>query len=1184
MFTFDRPRGLAPLIAVALAACRSPAPAAPTDPDGIAESQQALTTTIVAKGSTWKYLVTGTAAPANWKDIGFSDAAWPEGPGKLGYGDPDVKTTLGYGGVASAKYPTTYFRKTVTITDPAAFASLTLNLQRDDGAVVYVNGVERFRSNMPAGAISYESFATATTAGADETTYLAKALASANFVAGVNVIAVEVHQADASSTDMGFDLELLGGDGVVLLRGPYLQQGAPTAAVVKWRTDLSTVGKVRFGTAIGTLDKSATESAAGTDHEVAITGLSPATKYFYAIDAGAAQLSGGDANTFFMTAPPPGVAHPTRVWVLGDAGTANAALEGVRGVYATETGSKYTDLWLLLGDNAYTDGTDAEYQKSVFDVHKDLLRQTFLWPAIGNHDTNQSSAPPDSIPFLKIFSLPSKGEVGGLSSGSEKYYSFDHANIHFVCLDSMTAALRAPGSGMLTWLQADLTANTRDWLVVYFHHPPYSKGSHDSDTAKEQMDMRANVLPILESHGVDLVLSGHSHSYERSYLLDGHYGASSTLTAAMKKDSGNGRVGGTGAYVKATKGPAAHEGAVYVVAGSGSAVGTGSLNHPAMFVSLKRYGSLVLDINGNALDGRFLMDVNTTPGDTFRIQKGQAPAPGNIAPTATVASDAATYAAPATVLVTATATDADGTVAKVEFFQGNVLIGTDTTAPFAATWTGVTAGTYSLTAKATDDKGATASSAPLNITVTSANQPPVVTLASDKPSYTAPATVILTATATDVDGTVSRVEFFQGTSLIFTDATAPFQFTWTNVYAGAYSVWARAVDDDGASTDTAMLPINVVLQAPPAPIGLAATSPVAGQVLLTWTDTGGTEDGTKIERSTDGINFTQVGTVPANVVDYSNTGVAVATSYSYRVKAFNAAGDSPPSLVVVIMTATTCVTKPEICNNLDDDCNGTIDDVAATACGLAVGECKQGTSACADDGMGGKKMVCANEKPPIKELCDGKDNDCDGRTDEDYGVGTVCGPTPIGECKQGLIQCMGQGAAVCVGSVDAVLEICGDGKDNNCSGVVDENCANVPRDAGADVPPGAVIMPITDGSTDRRPVPPVDTGASQPRDSAFTVDRSTDNPSAMLVNRGPDLGQVRTDGGSITRPSSDMTGAVDAGAAHDADAGTHPAAKSSGCGCRVGAQRQSVPGGLSFALGVVALGLIAGRRPRSRRR
>ena len=119
-------------------------------------------------------------------------------------------------------------------------------------------------------------------------------------------------------------------------------------------------------------------------------------------------------------------------------------------------------------------------------------------------------------------------------------------------------------------------------------------------------EMRENALPILEAEGVDLVLTGHSHSYERSFLIDGHYGASGTFVPSMKKDGGSGREDGSGAYQKPTSGPASHEGAAYAVAGSSGQIAGGALNHPAMFVSLNVLGSMVLDVTEGRLDAKFI--------------------------------------------------------------------------------------------------------------------------------------------------------------------------------------------------------------------------------------------------------------------------------------------------------------------------------------------------------------------------------------------------------------------------------------------------------------------------------------------------------------------------------------------------------------------------------------------------
>jgi calcineurin-like phosphoesterase family protein len=288
----------------------------------------------------------------------------------------------------------------------------------------------------------------------------------------------------------------------------------------------------------------------------------------------------------------------------------------------------------MLGDNAYAQGLDAEYQAAVFDMYPATLRQSVLWPTLGNHDGAAADSSTGTGPYYDIFTLPKQGEAGGLASGTEAYYSFDYGAIHFVCLESFETD-RSTGGPMMTWLQNDLASTKHEWIIAFWHHPPYSKGSHDSDAEIELSEMRENALPILEAAGVDLVLSGHSHSYERSFLIDGHYGLSSTFTAAMMKDGGSGREAGTGVYHKPTAGPAPHDGAVYAAAGSSGQIGGGPLNHPAMYVSLNVLGSTVIDVVNDRLDAKFIDNSPTgTVRDYFTIVKGPLP---STAPTITTA-------------------------------------------------------------------------------------------------------------------------------------------------------------------------------------------------------------------------------------------------------------------------------------------------------------------------------------------------------------------------------------------------------------------------------------------------------------------------------------------------------------------------------------------------------------------
>ncbi|MCI0553771.1 MAG: DNRLRE domain-containing protein, partial [Anaerolineae bacterium] len=403
------------------------------------------------------------------------------------------------------------------------------------------------------------------------------------------------------------------------VRGPYLQIGTPASLVVRWRTNLASDSRVRYGTDPNDLSLVFDDLAVTTEHELTISGLAPNTKYYYSVGSTGDTLAIGP-DYFFFSAPRTKMPKKSRLWVLGDAGTAKSKQRAVRDAYYAFTDTNRTDLWVMLGDNAYIDGTNDEYQAAVFDMYPDMLRKSVLWPAFGNHDGHSASSLTQTGPFYEIFSLPAKGEAGGMASGTEAYYSFEYANIHFICLNSHDMPREQDGA-MLAWLQNDLSANTMDWTIAFWHHPPYSKGFHDSDSEPKPIQMRVNALPILEEGGVDLVLTGHSHSYERSFLLDGHYGHSSTLTDSMIIDGGNGRTDGDGAYHKSTLGPASHKGAIYVVAGSSGMTSGGSLNHPAMYISLNVLGSVVLDVDGNRIDLTFL-DHTGTKRDYFTLVKG----------------------------------------------------------------------------------------------------------------------------------------------------------------------------------------------------------------------------------------------------------------------------------------------------------------------------------------------------------------------------------------------------------------------------------------------------------------------------------------------------------------------------------------------------------------------------------
>jgi hypothetical protein len=419
-----------------------------------------------------------------------------------------------------------------------------------------------------------------------------------------------------------------------LTRGPYQQLSHSSGITVRWRTDSSTDSVVRYGTTLGNLNQTQTVSGNRTEHEVELSGLASGTLYYYSVGNTAGAIAGGDASHTFRTAPATGSTGPMRIWVIGDSGTGDANASAVYNAYQTFTQGQETDLWLMLGDNAYAnngnpEGTDAGYQTAVFDVYPELLRQAPLWPALGNHDT-------DLPAYLDMFTLPTLGESGGVASGSENYYSFDFGNVHFVCLDSQHSDVSTSGP-MYSWLINDLNAaiGNYEWLIAFWHHPPYSSTeAHHSDKELRMIEMRENFVPVLEAYGVDLVLGGHAHNYQRTFLINGLHGypgadqeqPTSGLIesvfagdpAAYTIDSGDGDPNGTGAYTKAGQ-MTPERGTIYSVTGSsGKAThgGAGSFSFSAF--GQKTLGSLVLDISDTQLDASFIDETGTVL-DSYRI-------------------------------------------------------------------------------------------------------------------------------------------------------------------------------------------------------------------------------------------------------------------------------------------------------------------------------------------------------------------------------------------------------------------------------------------------------------------------------------------------------------------------------------------------------------------------------------
>jgi acid phosphatase type 7 len=296
------------------------------------------------------------------------------------------------------------------------------------------------------------------------------------------------------------------GDGAVtaagataLTRRPYLQQLTAGSALVAFRASAPEVvvdvtrQDGSLVTSVAATGDASVATVDGTWLGIArIQGLQSSTLYCYA-------LRGLTEPAGFQTAPAPGSDEAVRFIAFGDSGDGSAEQHAVRDQMFTVP----FDLVLHTGDLAYEDGRSGELEQNFFGVYSSLIAEFPVFPVAGNHDY----ATQDALPFRQAFMLPENGAP----KGTERWYSFDWGNVHFVGLDTeKTDATQA------AWLDRDLSATDQPWKIVFAHEPPFSSGEHGSDPA-----FVAHFAPVIQKHGVQLVLSGHDHDYERTRPLAG---------------------------------------------------------------------------------------------------------------------------------------------------------------------------------------------------------------------------------------------------------------------------------------------------------------------------------------------------------------------------------------------------------------------------------------------------------------------------------------------------------------------------------------------------------------------------------------------------------------------------------------------------------------------------------------
>ncbi|HKX86049.1 MAG TPA: metallophosphoesterase [Flavobacterium sp.] len=457
-------------------------------------------TTLISTGSSWKYLANGSNQGTAWRATTINETGWLQGNAQLGYGDGDETTVVSYGSSSSNKYITTYFRKTFNIANASAFLNYTLKVKRDDGVAVYVNGTEVYRNNLASGA-SYTTLATL--ASDDGGTFQTTTLPATTFITGSNTIAVEIHQNAANSSDISFDLELTGNTSAPpSVTQKHIRWGTTKnpleGLTVSWTNSTgATTDRIKWGYTTsyeqGTnnvTSRSGYSASANKFFSFTFPGvLTPNAIIYYSLyDSVSAVWS---AQKTFTTSPP----LNTNAFTFAAVGDSRTNV-GVWNTISTLTNNRNPAFVVFNGDIVDT-GSSASQWNAWFDNGNNLIANKVILHAQGNHDVASASY------YQNIFDLPKNN-----TPQTELYYSVEYGEAIFICLNSET-----PGdTAQRTWLTNTLAANVnKKWKIISFHKPFYTVGPHAGE-----MDAYWNTwFKAFDDYGVDLILTGHDHLYER---------------------------------------------------------------------------------------------------------------------------------------------------------------------------------------------------------------------------------------------------------------------------------------------------------------------------------------------------------------------------------------------------------------------------------------------------------------------------------------------------------------------------------------------------------------------------------------------------------------------------------------------------------------------------------------------
>lgn len=760
----------------------------------------AATTTLLPAGSVWKYLDTGANLGTAWVAPAFNDSAWASGPAQLGYGDGGEATVVSYGADANNKYITTYFRRAFNVTDAAGFASLTLRVVRDDGVVVFLNGTEVYRNNLPTGTITSTTLASAAIGGADESTFYQASISPALLTEGANVLAVEIHQATANSSDISFDLELTG-------ERPLMQIALNAPAHGATDVGLSPTLNVSVSHRVG-LPMTVTfvgRPAPPVGPDFTLVAL-PDTQFY------SSSLNGGS----------PAIFKAQTDWIVANTVARNIA-------FVTQLGDCVQN-----GDNG---GNDVEWRaatNALYQLENPLT--TFLQSgipygvAVGNHDQSPAGSATGTSTFYNQYfgeahflGRPYYG--GHYGSNNDDHFELFEANgLKFIVIHFEYDTATTTNSAELAWADQLLKTHSDRQAIMVSHWIMNSGENGSFSTQGQAIYDRLKVNPNLF-----LMLCGHVNPNGEGKRADVYNGRTVHTLLSDYQD----RVNGGNGWLRTLEFSPANS-----------------------VIRVRTYSPTLVQYETDA-NSQFelfydMQSLLGNPYSTLAVNSG-------------VASGITTAVWPGLAVST-----------EYEWYV-SVSDGVETVA--SPVWRFRTA----------------------DIALPMAPSGLLATAQSSS-------TILLNWTDNAINE--SGFEVYQSLNGVNYSSMGQVGANVTSAQltglqpTTTYSYVVRAFNGAGYSADSPVASaITLALPPPPTAPGNLTVTPIStSAITLNWTDLSDNEDGFRIERSVDGVNFSEVSVVTANAAVFSDSGLAALTTYFYHVRAFNAGG---PSAYSNIASATT---------------------------------------------------------------------------------------------------------------------------------------------------------------------------------------------------------------------------------------------------------------------------------------